>query len=93
MEKQSLMDLIMKRNEMTFLLRPPPQMLVVLAAPGRRGRNLTGVNPSHAGGTKDGVLALAGVGLATHAQVRMITPPHPAPNPWPPPRLRFCLCP
>lgn len=42
--------------------------------PGRRGRKLTGVNSSHAGGTKDGVLVLAVLGSVTDARVRMLSP-------------------
>lgn len=68
---------------MTFLLSPPPQALVVLAppqlrqVPGSRGRELTGVNSSHAGGSKDWVLALVVLGSVTDARVRMITPSEP----------------
>lgn len=43
----------------------------------RRGRELSGVNSSHAGCKKRGVLAVAVMGLATDDQVRMIIPSEP----------------
>lgn len=78
---------LMERNQVTFPLHPPTQALVVLAPPqlsrlrGRRGREPTGVNSSHAGCKKRGILAPAVMDLAADDQVRVITPYEPTATP------------